>query len=258
METLESVVEKRTSELVRANEQLQAEVARRADVEKALRLSEERFHKSFESALVALAILKADTLEHTDVNSSYLTLVGYTREQVLGKSPKDLNLPEDHDGFEDVIKSLRSGEQIHNREISFRRGNSEIRQTLVSVVPVMLGEKACFLAALLDTTEQRRLESQLRQSQKMEAIGQLAAGVAHDFNNLLTIIIGHASIPAHEGDRGQGCEQIPAPGQTRRRAGLGSYPSTAGLQSKTGLAADRSGCRSHRQEHGKNVQPAGR
>ena len=194
MDDLESVVERRTAELVRSNEQLRAEVERRAEVEKALRESEERFHKSFESALVALAILKSDTLEHADVNASYLSLVGYGREQVIGKSPAELNLPENVTSFAEAIGKLRAGQQIHNLEVNIRRSDKDLRQTLLSVVSVVLGGRACFLVAALDITDQRRLESQLRQSQKMEAIGQLAAGVAHDFNNLLTVIIGHASI----------------------------------------------------------------
>jgi two-component system, cell cycle sensor histidine kinase and response regulator CckA len=194
LDNLEAVVERRTAELVRANEQLRAEVQRRANVEKALRASEERFHKSFETASVALAIFTADSLEHTDVNGSYLALVGYGREQVLGDSPLRLNIPDHAASFQDAIQSLRAGNRVHNLELGIRRADQQLRHTLLSIVPLTLGDQACFLAALMDITDQRRLESQLRQSQKMEAIGQLAAGVAHDFNNLLTIIIGHASI----------------------------------------------------------------
>ncbi len=194
LDDLEAIVERRTAELVSANTRLQAEVERRTHVEVALRASEERFHKSFETASIALAIFNADNLRLTDVNGSFLTLVGHTREQIIGHTPGELNLPENPIGFDRTIQSLRGGSRVHNLETNVRRADGQIRQTLISIVPLTLGDSACFLAAILDITDQRRLESQLRQSQKMEAIGQLAAGVAHDFNNLLTIIIGHASI----------------------------------------------------------------
>lgn len=194
LDDLESVVERRTAELLNANARLQAEVERRTQVEMALRASEERFHKAFDTASIALAILKEDTLQLTDVNDSFQTLAGYTREQLIGKSPAEMNLAETPAAFDRIIRILREGHRVHNLEMSVRRANGQIRQTLISVVPLTLGASACLLTAILDITDQRRLESQLRQSQKMEAIGQLAAGVAHDFNNLLTIIIGHASI----------------------------------------------------------------
>ncbi len=194
MDDLEAIVENRTAELVGANKNLLTEMTRRTKIEMALCASEDRFHKSFESALVSLAVINADTLEHTDVNASYLSLIGYSREQVMGKSLSNLNLTENPAGLDDAIKTLRTGERVHNLELNIRRADGDIRQTQISIVPMTLGDKTCFLAAVLDITDQRRLEAQLRQSQKMEAIGQLAAGIAHDFNNLLTIILGHTSM----------------------------------------------------------------
>ncbi|HEX5220167.1 MAG TPA: response regulator [Verrucomicrobiae bacterium] len=194
LDNLEAVVERRTAELVSTNTRLQQEIERRTQVEVALRASEERFHKAFDTASIALAILHADTLQFTDVNNSFLVLAGHTRDQTIGKTPSALKLPEKPGSFDQIIKTLREGQRVHNLECNLRQADGLIRQTLISVVPLTLGGSACFLAAILDITDQRRLESQLRQSQKMEAIGQLAAGIAHDFNNLLTIIIGHASI----------------------------------------------------------------
>jgi len=193
MENLESAVECRTVELVRANQQLEAEVERRAALEKELRDSEERFHKSFDAALVALAILEADTLAHTDVNSSFLSLTGRAREEVIGRTPQELGLPAEPADFLEKIQTLRAGKPVQNLEATLRRADNQLRQTLISVVPLRLGERNCLLAALLDITDQRRLDSQLRHSQKMQAVSQLAAGVALDFNNLLTLIVGQAS-----------------------------------------------------------------
>jgi len=222
LENLESVVERRTLELVRANEQLEAEVERRAEVERELRESEERFHKSFETALVSLSILDAGTLAHIDVNGSYLALLGLDREQVIGKTPRDLGILENSSALDEALKTLRKGTPVHNVEMNLRRADKELRQALVSIVPLSLAGKPNFLAAVLDITDQRRLESQLRQSQKMDAIGQLAAGVAHDFNNLLTVIIGHASIQLAKAsidqEIGKSLEQVKLAGE--RASGL--------------------------------------
>jgi len=173
LDNLESLVEIRTLELVRANERLQSEVNRRAAVEKELRESEERFRKSFEAALVALAMLNADTLAHTDVNSSFLSLLGRTRQDVIGRTPHQLGLADNLAAFNETIHTLRLGQPVHNREWTLRRADGELRQTLVSIVPLTLGSQACLLAAVLDITDQRRLESQMRQSQEMEAIGEM-------------------------------------------------------------------------------------
>jgi signal transduction histidine kinase/CheY-like chemotaxis protein len=120
--------------------------------------------------------------------------VGYDREEILGNSAKDLNLlprPEDCDRA--IEQVLRHG-RLRDHHLTIATKSKQHRDVLISLEPVVLGEEPCLLLAMLDVTEQKKLEAQLRQSQKMDAIGQLAAGVAHDFNNLLTIIHGHASL----------------------------------------------------------------
>jgi two-component system cell cycle sensor histidine kinase/response regulator CckA len=222
LDELETLVQCRTQELVHANQRLQGEIDRRAAVEVALRASEERFHKSFESTTVALTILRADTLALTDVNKSFLELAGISREQGLGKTPFDLNLPQNEARFRSLIKKLEDGEPVLNAPETLRRGDQQLREVLLSIVPLALGNQPSYLAAVLDVTDQRRLEVQLRQSQKMDAIGQLAAGVAHDFNNILTVIIGHASIQLNKAtlDRevGKSLEQVKLAAE--RAAGL--------------------------------------
>jgi CheY-like chemotaxis protein len=76
LDNLEAIVARRTAELVNTNTRLKKEIERRTQVETALRASEERFHKAFDTASIALAILQAESQQLTDVNDSFLTLVG--------------------------------------------------------------------------------------------------------------------------------------------------------------------------------------
>lgn len=111
------------------------------------------------------------------VNQSALTLFGRSREEILGELI----------GF-----SVRDGEPL---EISIpRRGDPRVAE--LRVVQFDWRGEPGYLASMRDVTELRTVETQLRQAQKMEAIGQLTGGMAHDFNNLLTIIIGNSDLLA--------------------------------------------------------------
>jgi len=156
--------------------------------------SEERFQKAFQASSVPMAILRSDNQACVEVNDSFIALTARTRQETVGSSParlEQLILPQD---YERLLPRLQNGGSLRDYSCRVHRNGKEVRDTVISVEPVKLGSEDCLLLALHDVTEQRQLELQLRHSQKMEAIGQLAAGIAHDFNNLLTIIQGHAGI----------------------------------------------------------------
>ena len=157
-----------------------------------LRRSEERFGKAFNASPVGLAIQSLDDSAFIDVNEAFAEMAGLPRDELIGQTPAEVGLTLD---FPPAVSSdLRCGRPVRNAETQIGTRDGEVRQALVSFEHITLGGQPHLLLLAQDVSERLRLEAQLRQAQKMEAIGQLAAGIAHDFNNVLTIIEGHASL----------------------------------------------------------------
>lgn len=123
------------------------------------------------------------------VNPAFEAMSGYAPNEVLGRHPRifrDVN-PEFYD---DLWERVRGGENWEGRLVSKRKNGTRYEEEgTVSAVRNDRGEIVRFVEVMRDVTDLIKLESGLRQAQKMEAIGQLAGGVAHDFNNLLTVIL---------------------------------------------------------------------
>jgi PAS domain S-box-containing protein len=181
-------VEKRSSqratELVAANEQL---------VVAALR-SETRFRAYFDVSpeyLFLLRLTADDRLIFEDVNPAGADLYGLSREQIIGRTAADIDTEEGAEGINrNGREALRSGKTV-TYEMSRAVGSRPRSSINTIVAPVETFEDGgLVLVCGRDLTEQRLAEEALRQSQKMEAIGQLTGGIAHDFNNLLTGMMG--------------------------------------------------------------------
>ncbi|MBV9521718.1 MAG: PAS domain-containing protein, partial [Alphaproteobacteria bacterium] len=196
-ETLEGRVAERTAELQAANSALTQQIAERERAEAVLRESEERHRQLYNRTPMALHSVDA-AARLIDVNDHWLQLFGYARGEVLGRSPtefmtedsarlyREIAWPEMLDGaslprtFEYCFVK-RSGETFIGRLSS--RGERDAGGRFLRTWSVVA-----------DVTAQRRAEEQLRQAQKMEAVGQLTSGVAHDFNNVLAAVIGNLEL----------------------------------------------------------------
>ncbi|MDB6038198.1 MAG: multi-sensor hybrid histidine kinase [Verrucomicrobiales bacterium] len=191
---LDRMVSLRTEELQQANQRLTLEISERSQAEDQLRLSEERFAKAFKSSPIPMCILSIEQQRYLDVNDSYIEMTGYSRGELLGRSALDLNLWPNVESRTEILRQLTAGRAIRNLESHIRTKIGHERTTLLSAELITLGIDAYALISEHDISQRLQLEAQLRQAQKMEAIGHLAAGVAHDFRNILTVILGHANL----------------------------------------------------------------
>ena len=174
---------------------LQVELVRIRETTRSLQDSEARFRALMESASQAIiGVNRAGVI--VLVNRQAEGLFGYKREEMVGRQLEML-LPQ---ALRETHASDRANYFEHPRarpmgiglELKGRNSSGSEFPVEISLNHLELGGETMAISFVTDITERTKLEQQLRQSQKMEAVGQLAGGVAHDFNNLLTVISGYS------------------------------------------------------------------
>jgi len=170
-----------------------ARAIERARADEQLRRSETRYRLLFESNPEAMFVYDPGTLRFLAVNEAAVARYGWTREEFLRMTLPDVRPPSEIPRLEAALAAQDRGAATVSDTKHRKKDGSLIDVEVLSDWIEFEGRRARLVLAK-DVTERLRLEEQLRQSQKMEAIGQLAGGIAHDFNNLLTAILGFCGL----------------------------------------------------------------
>ncbi|HJQ24575.1 MAG TPA: PAS domain S-box protein [Blastocatellia bacterium] len=173
---------------------IMTDITDRKQAEDAQRKSEARFRSIFESDMIGITFWATDG-RILSANRAFLNLVGYTQRDLGGAKLRwDAITPDEYRHLDGrAVEQLRATGAFtpFEKEFVHRDGH---RVPVILGGALLPGEEDIGVGFVLDASNRRRLEEQLRHAQKMEAIGRLAGGIAHDFNNLLTAILGYSEL----------------------------------------------------------------
>ena len=174
-------------------------ITARKRAEEALRESEQTFRTFFDLSPQAIALMETATGKLIDVNKKFSELTHYDRKEILGRTTTEAGFCSEEDRRR-CLKELEASGETQGFEMDFRVKDGSVRNARMFSKAIGINGENFVLSIFEDVTIRKRLESQLRQVQKMRAIGTLASGIAHDFNNLLMGIQGNVSLMRYDMD----------------------------------------------------------
>lgn len=192
-------IERKVSQEIQTRKKLAKEILERKRAEE----KAARFGHILERSLNEIYVFNAETLKFNQVNKGARNNLGYSMEELQRLTPLDIKPEFTLDSFLNLLEPLRNGQTsaiifntFHKRkDKSLYPVEAHLQYVTFEATPV-------FVALVIDITEKLKMEDQIWQAQKMEAIGTLAGGIAHDFNNILSALIGYTELALIDAEKG--------------------------------------------------------
>lgn len=173
------------------------DVTERVMAEKVLRSSEERFYKAFQSSPNPMAIISFNQ-QYIDINDAYSRTTGYSRAELIGRTPTELNRWVRHEERQQYRRVLKEQGWVRNLEVRMRTKSGGVQISLLSAEIIELDNTKCILATINDITEYKQLEKEMARFERLNLIGEMAAGIGHEIRNPMTVVRGLLQILLHK------------------------------------------------------------
>ncbi len=180
---MEHIVEKRTLELIKANKELEKEIKERKKIADDLYLSQDRFQKIFESSPCLMAIYSLKYRSILDVNTNWMMFTGYSLDELM--KTKGLDYVVDSDNNQINLELT-----FRNEKICYKTKSGDMRYGLMSTEMIEIQGEPCTLIVVTDITERLHLEKEMYRLDRLNLIGEMAAGIAHEIRNPMTTVHG--------------------------------------------------------------------
>lgn len=197
-----SEMRERASELKSANEQLTKEIQERVKTEAQLRQSRAMFAKVFYASPIMMAVVTVKDGIYIDVNQAFCQGLGYTWDELVGRSTRELNIYADYSQRAQYVPGLEQQGRLDNIELTLRTKAGDIRQVVCWSQLIDLNQQLCHISGLIDVTEQRYMEREISRLDRLNLIGEMAASIGHEIRNPITAIRGFLQM-LNEDDRYQ-------------------------------------------------------